>query len=67
MNHNGHLTPRETEVLRLVAGGLEYKQMADGLGVSIWTAKHHMANIRLKLGAYNRTHAVAIAKDKGLI
>jgi DNA-binding NarL/FixJ family response regulator len=61
------LTPRETEVLALVAEGLSNKAIADQLGISDQTAKFHVASIAGKLGAANRTEAVRHAVRRGLI
>jgi NarL family two-component system response regulator LiaR len=61
------LTPREVEVLRLLAQGLPNKDIAERLVVSERTAKFHVSSILNKLGANNRTEAVAIAAQQGLI
>ncbi len=61
------LTPRETEVLELVAEGLPNKAIADRLGISDQTVKFHVASICGKLGAHNRTDAVRRALERGLI
>lgn len=61
------LTPREIEVLRLLAQGLPNKDIAERLVVSERTAKFHVSSILNKLGASNRTEAVAIAAQQGLI
>lgn len=61
------LTPREVEVLRLLAQGMPNKEIADQLVVSERTAKFHVSSILTKLGASNRTEAVAIAAQQGLI
>lgn len=61
------LTPREAEVLRLLAQGLPNKDIAARLVVSERTAKFHVSSILDKLGASNRTEAVAIAAQQGLI
>lgn len=61
------LTPREAEVLRLLAQGMPNKEIADRLVVSERTAKFHVSSILTKLGASNRTEAVAIAAQQGLI
>ncbi|MBY3130740.1 response regulator [Rhizobium laguerreae] len=51
------LTPRETEVIELVAGGLSNKHIALRLNLQEKTIKHHMTEILSKLGASNRTEA----------
>jgi DNA-binding NarL/FixJ family response regulator len=61
------LTPREIEVLHLLAQGMPNKEIADRLVVSERTAKFHVSSILDKLGASNRTEAVAIAAQQGLI
>jgi DNA-binding NarL/FixJ family response regulator len=61
------LTPREIEVLELLAEGLSNKAIATELGVSDQTVKFHVASISGKLGAANRTDAVRLAVRRGLI
>jgi len=61
------LTPRETQVLELVADGLANKAIAAVLGVSDETVKFHLTSIFGKLGASNRTDAVRIALRQGLV
>ena len=61
------LTPREREVLELVAEGLPNKTIAARLAISDQTAKFHVASICAKLGAANRTEAVRIALGRGLV
>ena len=61
------LTPRETQVLELVADGLSNKAIAAALGVSDETVKFHLGSILGKLGASNRTDAVRLAVRRGLI
>lgn len=61
------LTPRETQVLELVADGLSNKTIAGVLGVSDETVKFHLASIFGKLGASNRTDAVRLALRHGLV
>jgi DNA-binding NarL/FixJ family response regulator len=61
------LTPREREVLALVAEGLSNKAIAQELGISDQTVKFHVASITGKLGAANRTEAVRRAVRRGLI
>jgi LuxR family transcriptional regulator, maltose regulon positive regulatory protein len=61
------LTPREHEVLRLLASGASNQTIAEALVISLPTAKTHVAHILDKLGAANRTEAVACARDRGLI
>jgi DNA-binding NarL/FixJ family response regulator len=61
------LTPRELQVLNLVAQGLPNKGIARRLGISENTAKFHVASLCGKLGASSRTEAVTIAARRGLI
>ena len=61
------LTPRELEVLQLVAEGLPNKTIAARLHVSEHTAKFHVSSIMLKLGAASRTEAVTLAARRGLL
>ena len=61
------LTPRETEVLTLVADGLGNRDIADRLDRSSGTIKIHIENILAKLGAADRTQAVTIAIQRGIL
>jgi DNA-binding CsgD family transcriptional regulator len=61
------LTPRELEVLQVLAEGLPNKAIARRLGISDQTVKFHLAAICGKLGAQNRTDAVRLAIQRGLI
>ena len=61
------LTPREMDVLQLLAEGLPNKTIAKHLGISDQTVKFHLASICGKLGAQNRTDAVRLAIQRGLI
>ena len=61
------LTPREIQVLELLAEGLANKAIAERLGISDQTVKFHVASIYGKLGAANRTDAVRRAVRRGLI
>ena len=61
------LTDRELEVLRLIAAGKRNREIARDLVVTLDTAKKHVSHIFAKLGAANRTEAVAQARDLGLI
>lgn len=56
------LTAREGEVLRLLATGLAYKQIADTLNVSVNTVNNHLRNIRGKLGVHNSIEAIGKAQ-----
>ena len=61
------LSDRELEVLRLLAAGMANKQIANELVVALETAKKHVSHILGKLGAANRTQAVARARELGLL
>jgi DNA-binding NarL/FixJ family response regulator len=61
------LTPREQQVLELLAEGLSNKTIAEKLHISDQTVKFHVAAICAKLGAANRTDAVRRALRRGLI
>ncbi len=61
------LTERELEVLKLLAQGMPNKEIASQLVISERTAKFHVSSIMGKLGATNRTEAVSLAAQKGLI
>jgi DNA-binding NarL/FixJ family response regulator len=61
------LTPRELEVLRLIGQGRSNGEIAETLMIATRTVKVHVQNILGKLGAANRTEAVAIASRQGLI
>lgn len=61
------LTPRELEVLRAVADGCTNRQVASRLGVSEDTIKTHLSRAMEKLGAADRTHAIAILLRRGLL
>ncbi len=61
------LTPRELAVLRLLARGLQNKEIANELTISERTVKFHVTAVLHKLGAGNRTEAVTLAAQRGLI
>ncbi len=61
------LTPRELEVLQLLAAGLPNKTIALRLGISEHTAKFHVSSVLAKLGAASRTEAVTTAARQGLL
>ncbi len=61
------LTPRELEVLQAMAAGLQNKEIAARLVISERTVKFHVSAILGKLGAGNRTEAVALAAQHGLV
>ena len=61
------LTPRELEVLTLLAHGLSNAQIANDLVISDATAKTHVAHVLTKLDLADRVHAVIYAYESGLI
>lgn len=61
------LTPRETEVVRLMAGGYSNREIADALSKSEGTIKNQVSSILAKLGARDRTRAVLKAIELGLL
>jgi DNA-binding NarL/FixJ family response regulator len=61
------LSPREIDVLRLVAAGNANKEIGARLSLTEVTVKSHIKNILAKLGASDRTHAVTIALKRGII
>jgi two-component system response regulator NreC len=68
--HKGHvesLTPREVEVLRLIAQGYANRQAADELGISVRTVETHRANIMGKLNLSGRVELVRYAMEHGLL
>lgn len=61
------LTPREIDVLRLVASGHSNKQIATALGIGESTVKTHLLKVFDKLGVADRTRAVTLAMERGLL
>jgi DNA-binding NarL/FixJ family response regulator len=59
------LTPREVEILRLVAAGMSNREIALGLGIAEGTVKNHTSSILSKLGVRDRTRAVLKALERG--
>lgn len=60
------LSARETEVLKLLAGGLSNQQIAENLVISLNTVTRHVSNIYAKTGLANRAQAAVYARDRGL-
>lgn len=67
IDKNITLSPRETEILRLLSKGLGNKQISDELRISMRTVKSHIVDIFDKLKVFNRTEAVTTALRMGLI
>lgn len=63
----GHITPRENDVLGLLAKGLSTTEIAERLAVAEKTVRIHIGNLLEKLGARDRTHALVIALHRGII
>jgi DNA-binding CsgD family transcriptional regulator len=61
------LTDREITILSLVAEGLSTRRIAGEVGIAPFTAKTHLSRIYAKLGVDNRTQAVDVALDQGII
>jgi two-component system, NarL family, nitrate/nitrite response regulator NarL len=61
------LTPRETEVLFHVAAGLQNKEIARNLGLSLATVRNHVHNILVKLGVHSKLEAVSLSFRNGWI
>ncbi len=61
------LSPRETEILQLIAGGTSNADIAQQLGIGLGTVKGHIRDLMEKLSASDRTHAAVIALRRGLI
>jgi DNA-binding NarL/FixJ family response regulator len=61
------LTPRETQVLLLIAAGLVNKEIAEAVGIRLNTVRNHVQNILYKLRAHSKLEAVATAVREGLI
>ena len=64
---SNELTPREFQVLELLATGLRNKEIAAELKLGMGTVKFHIANVLQKLGAQSRTEAIRIASNRGLV
>jgi two-component system, NarL family, response regulator NreC len=61
------LTPRETEVLKLIVQGYTNRQVGETLSISVRTVEGHRANLLEKLGLHTRVELVRYARDHGLI
>lgn len=63
----GRLTPRELEILRLLADGLGTRAIAERLNISISTVRNHIQNILDRLGVHSRLEALSVARRHRLI
>ncbi len=62
----GRLTPREQEILGLVAAGMSAREIADQLSISHATARNHVQNVLIRLGVHRRVDAAVLALHAGL-
>jgi PAS domain S-box-containing protein len=65
--HHPHLTPRQNEVLRMLAHGQSTAQIAVALGISIETVRNHVRGILQALEVHSRVEAVSAAHEQGLL
>jgi two-component system nitrate/nitrite response regulator NarL len=63
----GALTPRESEVLRLLACGSSNRGIADTLGISATTVRNHIEHVLSKLGVHSKLEAVVLAAREHLV
>jgi two-component system NarL family response regulator len=61
------LTSRETEIATMIAHGKSYKYISHACSINEDTVKFHVEGVRKKLGAKNKTHAIALALVTGII
>ncbi|WP_184572984.1 response regulator [Streptomyces zagrosensis] len=65
--HMGELTPRELEVWRLMAAGLDNAELAEAMDISVSTVKNHITSVFGKLSVRDRAQAVIAAYESGLV
>lgn len=61
------LTPRQTQILQLLAGGRPAKVIARELGIAETTTRNHIRGILVELGAHSQLEAIAVARERGLL
>jgi ATP/maltotriose-dependent transcriptional regulator MalT len=61
------LTPREREVLRLMAGGVSSRDIASTLGISYTTVRTHIRSLGSKLGVHSKLQAIVKARELALV
>jgi len=61
------LTPRELEVMKLVEEGYKQSEISEKLNIALITVKKHIASVYLKLNVKNKTIAINVLKEKGII
>ena len=64
---SGSITQRRNMVLLLLADGMTSQEIADELGVSHWTAKHDVTELKRIFGAKNTNNLIALAYQKGVL
>jgi DNA-binding NarL/FixJ family response regulator len=63
----GRITPREREVIRALAEGLDSEGIAERLGITVEEERAHVAGVLVKLGARTRLQALAVAARLGVV
>ena len=61
------LSPREIQVLQLMAEGYSNRQIGLAMGITEATTKNHVNHVAMRLGALNRAHSVALGMARGLV
>lgn len=67
MRNRNQLTPREKEIISLVAQGKSYKEMAKELAISDFTVRSHLTNIRMKLQVTKTSKIASVALSQGVV